>query len=165
MRCCWQGRQVVEFPRLIFCVSNEPCIGPNATRMCRRCWRITQYLHGLGYAPGLQAGTSIERCYFYGNPGSGACVCAVASWFVGWGILDWWSDVTAVGRSVGRRCSWCTAPSYCAVGFAVLVLVDSSVACDATKPAAVLRRCCAGRILLGRVPVHPGDVAGTCGCD
>ena len=45
------------------------------------------------------------------------------------------------------------------------VPVDSSVAGDGTKAVAVLCRYCAGRILLGRVPGHPCDVAGTCGCD
>jgi hypothetical protein len=51
------------------------------------------------------------------------------------------------------------------MGLAVLVLVDSSVAGDGTEAAAVLCRCCAGRFLLGRVPVYPCDVACTCGCD
>ena len=51
------------------------------------------------------------------------------------------------------------------MGLAVLVAVDSSVAGDGAKAVAVLCRCCAGRFLLGRLPVHPGDVADTCGCD
>ena len=51
------------------------------------------------------------------------------------------------------------------MGLVVLVLVDSSVAGDATKAVDVLCRCCSGRILLRRVPAHPCDVAGTCGCD
>ena len=45
------------------------------------------------------------------------------------------------------------------------MLVDSSVAGDVTKVVPLPCRCCAGRILLGRVPGHPCDVAGTCGCD
>ena len=75
--------------------------------------------------------------------------------------VGWRSDKMLVGR---RSC-WCTAPSYCPVGLAVLVPVESSVAGDAPKAVAMQRRCCAGRFLLGRVPVYPCGVAGTCGCD
>ena len=73
---------------------------------------------------------------------------------------DGWSGVRSRGESVGAR-----AHPYYSVGFAVPVPVDSSVSGDGTKTVAVQCHCCAGRILLGRVPVDPCDVARTCGCD
>ena len=109
--------------------------------------------------------TRIGHCYVCGSLRNGDCVCAVACLIVARGVVGWRSDEVLVGCAVGRRSCWCTTPLHRSVGLAVLVPVDSSVSGDVTKAVAALCRCCAGPILSRRVPAHPCDVAGTCGCD
>jgi hypothetical protein len=114
-----------------------------AHRMRRWCWRTTLSSFDLGGGRALHAVMTIEHCYVGGNPGGGVCVCTVACWFVGWGTLEWRSNVTA-GRVFGReenllvhvlihtiqwasRCSSLSIPPWRAIGPRLLLCCVAAV--------------------------------------